>query len=99
MTTALEVAANIASEIRAAVAAGEADRVAYLRDCWCAVSYGDLTDRELADWMFRVDAHIIEHNSYCCCDHEFDACVGRERRLLASLSHEADRRVRYGIVA
>lgn len=97
MNSALEVARNIATEIAAALAAGETTRVAYLRDCWCAVSYADLTDRELADWMFRVDAAIIEHDAYCCCDDERAACVGRERRLLASLSHEADRRVRYGI--
>lgn len=99
MNSPLEVAANIAAEITAAVAAGEATRVSFLRDCWCAVSYGDLTGRELADWMFSVDAYIINHDSYCCCDGESDPCVGRERRLLASLSHEVDRRVRYGITA
>jgi hypothetical protein len=68
------------------------------RDAWCAARFADHSDYELSSWAFALDAHIIEHNAYCCCDEE--GCpedIVQGRKMLAALTYEEERRTREGI--
>jgi hypothetical protein len=64
------------------------------RDAWCAKRFADSDDRDLAEWSFAVDATIIEHNMFCCCDEDCTATPAR--KMLAAITYEMARRDRTG---
>jgi hypothetical protein len=63
------------------------------RDVWTKARFTGESDRALSEHAMRLDARIIEHDAYCCCD---DPCLVEERVWLRAHTWELDRRAETG---
>lgn len=60
------------------------------------MNLADAYDEDLGERALYLDAAIIDHNAYCCCDGE-ECPTGPLAEALREITAECDRRVAAGI--